>query len=71
MKDYFHKSEGHTRLAHALRQARFRGDNAPVVIDQPTAQIIVDAYKKRLEEARKREIINNRRKKLLNIETND
>lgn len=71
MKEYHHKSEGHTRLAHALRQARFRGENAPVVIDQATAQIIVDAYKMRLEEAKKREIANNRRKKLLNIETND
>jgi hypothetical protein len=71
MKEYYHKSEGHTRLAHALRQSRFRGENAPVVIDQATAQIIVDAYKMRLEEARKREIANNRRKKLLNIETND
>ncbi len=71
MKEYYHKSEGHTRLAHALRQARFRGDNAPVVIDQPTAQIIVDAYKMRLDEAKKREIANRRRAKLLNIQIND
>ena len=69
--DYKPTTTGHTRLAHALGRAKRRGDKAPVVIDQKSAQIIVDEYKQRVLDAREKERINKRRAKLLQIDLYD
>ena len=69
--EYKPTTTGHTRLAHALGRAKQRGNKAPVVIDQKSAQIIVDEYKQRIIDAKEKLKRDKRRAKLLQIELYD